>query len=352
MEFSWAIFLAGLLLGIFQLAVGVAIGRVLPTARKDPPPPSPDTHEIQQVRKFTNRLYRLVTSVASDVGHHQVRLEQVTQELTAIQNSKANQVADYVLERVARIVELNHQLHDRLCAAETQLEEQADQLETRMVEARTDPLTGLANRRAFDDELKRRLDEWCARQLAFCLLIFDTDQFKTLNDRFGHLAGDEALQSIAHSAGESLDEMDLIARLGGDEFAAILPRTDLEEAKRVSEQLRARVAANRLTFGEETFQPTISLGLAPVLKDDDAMTLLKRADTALYASKRAGRNRGYFNDGRRCEPIVPDANASDEEAPAAEEKKPRDPDLDVLCANLRQRLDEVADEEIQEAVRE
>src|SRR6185503_7619557 len=106
---------------------------------------------------------------------------------------------------------------------------------------RTDALTGLANRRAFDDELNRRFAEWQRRKTMFSLLILDVDHFKKFNDTHGHQAGDAVLTGVAATLRQTFREMDLVARYGGEEFAAILPVTNLTEALRAAERARAAI---------------------------------------------------------------------------------------------------------------
>ncbi len=156
----------------------------------------------------------------------------------------------------------------------------------------TDPLTGVFNRREF----VRRLEEQLRRAKRYgetmAVVFLDLDNFKSLNDRFGHDAGDLALQRVAEALRASLRDSDTVARIGGEEFAALLHRADAELAERASERLRGAVQAARLALGPGgSYRVTVSGGIA-VYPDDglDSKTLLRRADAALYAAKAAGRN--------------------------------------------------------------
>lgn len=163
--------------------------------------------------------------------------------------------------------------------------------ETRQL-AITDSLTGLRNRRHFlaklEDHVRRsqRYDEGLA------LLLLDCDSLKEINDRFGHLYGDRALETVGELLGSTLRETDETARIGGDEFAALLLNADRELAERATERLRAGIEDIRvLTEEGEPVEITISTGVAFFPTDaGDARTLIRRADAALYLAKRRGRN--------------------------------------------------------------
>jgi diguanylate cyclase (GGDEF)-like protein len=156
--------------------------------------------------------------------------------------------------------------------------------------ARRDPLTGLFNVRAFHRALAEEIERAERTGSSFSLLMIDVDFLKRVNDRFGHLAGDQVLKRLAEVLINQVRGIDTVARYGGEEFAVLLPETGNERALVVAERLRSRVAA---TGHEELLDPvTISIGVATC--PDDAVTptdLLHKADVALYASKFNGRNR-------------------------------------------------------------
>ncbi len=166
-----------------------------------------------------------------------------------------------------------------------------------MSEARTDPLTGLANRRALDEELERRIAQWQRRGTVLSLLLVDVDHFKRFNDRHGHQAGDEMLCLVAQTLRDTLREMDVVTRYGGEEFAAVLPETNLTEATRAAERVRQAVANTVVACDGEELHNTVSVGIAQATETDDAVSLIGRADDALYAAKEAGRNRTYAHNG-------------------------------------------------------
>ena len=164
--------------------------------------------------------------------------------------------------------------------------------------ATTDELTGLPNRRFFLDSLERELRKLTRvpTDQHLSLLVLDLDRFKTVNDRFGHAAGDEVLRLVARGLAQTVRATDLPARFGGEEFAILLPNTGAEGARFLAEKLRSEVEGERLRFDGHDLTVTISVGVATISSPsryDDAIAedLLKRADEAMYRAKSGGRNR-------------------------------------------------------------
>lgn len=156
--------------------------------------------------------------------------------------------------------------------------------------AMVDPLTGIANRRAFDAQIEQ-LD------VNTVLLIIDIDRFKNYNDLEGHRAGDDCIRRVARAlAANVLRSDDLIARYGGDEFAAILHDIDLDDAIHVAERIRLAVADLSIPAHEEGAKITVSIGLAAYMPGENSADLLRRADDALYRAKEGGRNRVAFDE--------------------------------------------------------
>jgi len=174
-----------------------------------------------------------------------------------------------------------------------EIRKQRQQNECYRREAHTDVLTGLANRRAFDIELARRLAQRQRQGTKLSLLTMDVDHFKTVNDTFGHQAGDAILKGIADILSSKLRLMEVPARIGGDEFVVSLPGSDLAEASLMAERVRSAIGDHTFGFGSAELRVTVSIGLAEALADDDALSLLKRSDSALYAAKENGRNLTY-----------------------------------------------------------
>ncbi|HJV89054.1 MAG TPA: diguanylate cyclase [Holophagaceae bacterium] len=169
----------------------------------------------------------------------------------------------------------------------TMLEIEAAALRTEVL---TDPLTGLLNRRAFDQNLEHHLNQWARHKRPFVLVLGDVDHFKLVNDRFGHSVGDEVLKAIAARVRSGLRRSDLAFRIGGEEFAVILPETAMRAGSEVAEKLRRRVDEDPLALTDgRTLISSISLGVGHP-GAESARELVDRVDAALYRAKQSGRN--------------------------------------------------------------
>jgi len=154
-----------------------------------------------------------------------------------------------------------------------------------------DPLTGLLNRRAFDQNLENAFNQWERHRRTFVLVLGDLDYFKLINDRFGHLVGDEVLRSLAQRMRRALRRSDLAFRIGGEEFAILLTETTLQAGAEVAEKLRRRIDETPISLdsGQKVF-PTMSFGVGGP-EGHTVNSLFSAVDQSLYAAKHKGRNR-------------------------------------------------------------
>ncbi|WP_152486763.1 diguanylate cyclase [Halopseudomonas pelagia] len=157
--------------------------------------------------------------------------------------------------------------------------------------ATQDSLTGALNRRAFNERAQQEFKRAARYQQPLSLAILDLDHFKSINDSYGHLAGDHALQQFAGLCRRLLRESDIFSRFGGEEFVVLLTQTDDAAAMALLERLRQEVSKLALQQGAESFGLRVSVGLATWQAGDQLDSLFKRADQALYAAKSSGRNR-------------------------------------------------------------
>ena len=158
-----------------------------------------------------------------------------------------------------------------------------------------DFLTGIANRRTFFEAAELELERWRRFPRPLSLIAIDADFFKKINDTWGHAAGDDVLRNLAQTLAENVREIDVVARLGGEEFAALLPSTDLDGAIGLAERFRSAVESQRVQSGGAEICYTVSIGIASMEAGIGGVDqLLKLADEALYAAKRAGRNRTWY----------------------------------------------------------
>ncbi len=156
--------------------------------------------------------------------------------------------------------------------------------------AKTDPLTGLLNRRGLEAIYSENIVEASRGKGARCIAMFDLDHFKHVNDRFGHGTGDDVIRAFSAILLQSIRDTDVVARLGGEEFAILLASADLDQARTICDRVRVRFAETSIFTHEQTVSLTVSVGLAQIPAKATLPQAIKLADDALYAAKAAGRN--------------------------------------------------------------
>ena len=260
-----------------------------------------DLRNEETVRNKGAQVQNTIMSVSSAV--HGVKeatrnygetLSQVNSKIhTAKTQSEIQAVVQFASESTKTMMNQSTQLEEMLKLSNDAMEELRRDLEHVRREAMTDGLTGLANRKAFDKEFDRVLQEAQQNKTMFTLLMLDIDHFKSFNDNFGHQVGDQVLRLVARTLKDSLKGKDFAARYGGEEFSIILPETDLAGAVVVGNMLRKAVASkdviNRST-GKVLGRITMSVGVAEYMGEKTPEDLIERADGALYTAKHNGRN--------------------------------------------------------------
>jgi diguanylate cyclase len=223
-------------------------------------------------------------------------LRQAVDELAQAVDTREQfrKVVDRVL-RVTREMEVSNKiLESRLKDSRSEIRTLQEDLNAVRTESLTDPLTSLANRKAFDAALSATILNARETSEPLTLLITDIDHFKRFNDNYGHLTGDQVLRLVALAVKQNVKGADIAARFGGEEFGVVLPNAHLRAGLTVAEHIRRAVMSKELvkrSTGENLGRITISIGVAAFRHDDTATTLIERADSCLYAAKRGGRNR-------------------------------------------------------------
>ena len=179
-----------------------------------------------------------------------------------------------------RLEERVHERTEELTRANERLAQQAT----------TDGLTGLKNRRAFNEVFSQEIKRLKRGGEGLCLALLDIDFFKSINDSHGHDGGDQVLKNVARVLETELRATDTVARIGGEEFAVLLPTQQVSGARARLEELRQRIANSPLEDEDKQISVTVSIGLTRVTAEDSIKKASKRADDALYAAKRGGRN--------------------------------------------------------------
>nr|WP_255712646.1 GGDEF domain-containing protein [Rhodopirellula sp. JC740] len=299
--------------GLFFAAVLVAIGYIIGRRRRKPIASIPEGPIIQEDERqrmlgLLEGLSRWASEYSGNVSNYQSELGEISDAMRiSIQQSRADsrgnrdnsaqQAADArMVTLINQIMSTNTELQVRLEAAEKQLEEQTEQIQSYLTEARTDGLTGLFNRRAFDQKLDETFGHYRSGGRLFTLILIDIDHFKMINDTHGHPVGDVVLQQIATRLGNGMQEAEMVARFGGEEFA-IITTLPIRAAADKMNKLRDRIANDPISVGTAELQVTLSVGLSQPGDDLVIGPLVRRADEALYSAKNMGRNRVYYNDG-------------------------------------------------------
>ena len=211
---------------------------------------------------------------------------QLPQDLSKVQN--------LLIQEIDRVISSNTTLKKELDSSKDILEEQRQQIENLKTAVRIDGLTQLSNRVYFEEKLTEMIRLLERYHDPFSLLMIDVDNFKPINDTFGHQAGDRILKGIALKLKASVRESDFIARFGGDEFAVILSKTQSAAASEVGWKICLFLRESRFLLDEKEVAVTVSIGVTEITLGDTPDTLIKRADEALYRAKQEGRNRAVL----------------------------------------------------------
>jgi diguanylate cyclase len=217
------------------------------------------------------------------------------QELAVAEHrDQVKAIVESLMKSTCQMRDTNKALEQRLTLSKTEIGNLQQSLEAIRAESLTDPLTCLGNRKYFDSAIDMAVQNALANGEPLSLLMFDIDHFKSFNDSYGHLTGDQVLRLVGMSLKQTIRGQDITVRYGGDEFAVVLPNTALRHALTVADHIRRAVMAKELkkkSTGEILGRVTISVGVSMLKPDDDIHSLLERADACLYAAKRNGRNR-------------------------------------------------------------
>ena len=263
--------------------------------------PSPEKADTAQVDLLFNSLLELTSQVDTQVSEHTHSVGEISTSLESpAEGNSANP-----LVAAKKLISANRKLHDELQEARSEIHKHREEAMSFMKESLTDMLTVMPNRRGLDRELNRVFSARRRDGSIFSVLIFDIDHFKRINDRYGHMVGDQVLKSFARCIESTLRESDFVARFGGEEFVAILPGTIQDDAFRAAERTRLAVANSRFKVGELELRITTSIGVREVAVGETATELLEQSDQALYAAKNSGRNRSCFHDGHTWQFLLP-----------------------------------------------
>jgi diguanylate cyclase len=248
-----------------------------------------------EVCRLLGDIIRIVHDAGLDINNYSAVLNSCSIRLENVDDIRdIRKVVKTILNDTSAMAESNSAIRGALQGRSDEIDKLRAELDQVRKEAVKDPLTGLSNRRAFDERLADSLDDTLKQLKNICLLMIDIDQFKVINDQHGHQIGDKILQFIASVLKKNFKGKDLVARFGGDEFAVIIENAPRAGVKSVAETIRQQVDESNLKrtdTGEPLGDITVSIGYDCIRPGDTPGEVLQRADKALYDAKLRGRNR-------------------------------------------------------------
>lgn len=248
-----------------------------------------------EVSAEVSRLLAMVRGHLEANGLFGATLARASDQLPSMQNpDQVRMVVSYLILENDNMRKKTSNLQANLEASRHQIEQLRTNLAAAKVEGLSDQLTGVKNRRGFDLALATELNEARTSRKPISLIMADIDHFKQVNDRHGHMTGDEVLKWFSNILGRNVKGRDIVARYGGEEFAIILPQTPAEAAARLANQIKSQIEVRDFTLlgaGRISIKVTSSFGVAQWREGESTDLLIKRADAKLYEAKAAGRNR-------------------------------------------------------------
>jgi diguanylate cyclase len=251
--------------------------------------------EVRRAQLVAAELEKIAAELRRCLAQHHSSVSTFRSRISRLDDQEQGATWKELCREAEQILKPTLQLAGRIANAYEEIRQQSANLMS-FTEVRTDPLTGVNNRRGLDDALAGQFAMMNRYGSHFSVVMFDIDHFKALNDREGHLCGDRLLRDLARLLDEAIRETDVVARYGGEEFVVIMPQTDLDGAGLFAERLRSQI--------EQALPIAVSGGVTQALDGDTQDTLLARADEALYEAKKNGRNRVYRHSGESMELVV------------------------------------------------
>jgi len=269
-----------IVLEVFLMAVLCCIAYLLGVGRRK------ESNAYVQVAEKTTRaiaeMQVVINALQSSLKRHQKHVRDFDQQLKDSDG--------ITLDHLDSIIRASRVLTSKIEYGQSRLTEQLHDLSA-LTESRTDALTGIGNRRYFDEALERLMTQAGDDVTSIAIAMLDIDHFKAINDTHGHAAGDAVLQQVASAIRNESRGCDIVARVGGEEFAMIFSGCNLGEAKAVLERIRRKIEHSEFAVEGKKIQVTLSAGLASAeTGDDTASSIMTGADAALYEAKHRGRN--------------------------------------------------------------
>jgi len=250
---------------------------------------------IQDFRQMMTELYRFISKSGTIYPEYTASLKAHMEALDGMENiDDITDILKHIIKDTETVAASTMEVENRFQAVQEEVETLRNELRSKNDEATTDPLTGLLNRRGLEDSLGQMIHDANHELSSFSIIMLDIDHFKSINDTYGHLVGDNVLQIVSHLITDSIKGKDIAARFGGEEFLILLPSTPLiggvmlaEKIRKQFERFKWRNKASNTSIG----QIRVSAGVSAYRNGETSESIIQRADKALYYSKENGRNR-------------------------------------------------------------
>ncbi|OGW04073.1 MAG: hypothetical protein A2889_00590 [Nitrospinae bacterium RIFCSPLOWO2_01_FULL_39_10] len=228
---------------------------------------------------------------SESVGSYNEILHQHFRNMADVKNiDEIRFIVSSLIKETSETIKSNSKTHEELQKTAKELEDVRKNLHEVQMEARTDSLTGLNNRLAFDEKVKEEMERFNRYKIPCSVAMIDIDHFKNLNDTYGHTIGDKALVHVSKELVKNLRKIDFAARYGGEEFAIILPSTAIKDAAIVIEKIRQEIFDTDFLIKDKSVEITVSGGVKEFCDEDTIAHVIEKADQALYLAKNSGRN--------------------------------------------------------------
>jgi diguanylate cyclase len=286
---SWQVVLWVLPVVLLSVGIGMYLGRCWTLMRED----RRLRREREQTLKALMALVASTKQLETDVDTHTTELASVGRTVEDLSTAGGFEaVQKTLLKQISVALDSNRRMENDLVCTRYQLEEQAQELDRTRKEARTDALSGVPNRKGFDERLQYALSSYKRTHESFALILADVDHFKWINDTHGHNAGDQVVTILGETLARCIRPNDFVARYGGDEFAILLTSIDEAAAVRVADRIRSTIEQTNFDVCRDGSRLAVafSMGIAISEEYDTPESLLERADKALYMCKQSGRN--------------------------------------------------------------